>query len=139
MPGCHLGEWKPRYYGRGVRRQQPGGQHRGRSGGQWSVWRRSDRPDQRQLCGDQPVLGQWKHYDAGAVTWGNGTSGTTGVVSAANSLVGSTADDQVGGDYWDGGVIMLTNGNYVVSIPQWDNGSIDGCGRCHLGEWHRRY
>ena len=27
--------------------------------------------------------------DAGAVTWGDGTSGVTGAVSAANSLVGS--------------------------------------------------
>ena len=37
-------------------------------------------------------------YFAGAVTWGNGAGGTTGVVSAANSLVGSTANDQVGND-----------------------------------------
>ncbi len=29
--------------------------------------------------------------DAGAVTWGSGTSGVSGVVSATNSLVGSTA------------------------------------------------
>ena len=34
--------------------------------------------------------------DAGAVTWGSGTTGITGTVSAANSLVGSTAGDQVG-------------------------------------------
>lgn len=61
--------------------------------------------------------------DAGAVTWGDGTNGTTGVVSADNSLVGSTMDDLVGGDWSDGGVTVLTNGNYVVSIPQWDNGS----------------
>ena len=29
--------------------------------------------------------------DAGAATWGSGTTGVSGVVSAANSLVGSTA------------------------------------------------
>src|SRR5262245_43811377 len=34
---------------------------------------------------------------AGAVTFGSGTSGVSGVVSAANSLVGSTALDHVGG------------------------------------------
>jgi hypothetical protein len=60
--------------------------------------------------------------DAGAITWGNGASGTTGVVSASNSLVGNTMDDKLGSIHWDGGVIVLTNGNYVVSIPQWDNG-----------------
>ena len=31
--------------------------------------------------------------DAGAVTWGSGDEGVSGVVSAANSLVGSTAND----------------------------------------------
>ena len=31
----------------------------------------------------------------GAVTWGNGTTGTTGIVSAANSLVGSNFGDYV--------------------------------------------
>ena len=61
--------------------------------------------------------------DAGAITWGNGASGTTGIVSVSNSLVGSTLNDKLGSIYWDGGVTALTNGNYVVSIPQWDNGS----------------
>ena len=57
--------------------------------------------------------------DAGAVTWGNGATGTGGVVSSANSLVGGTANDQVG----IGNVAALSNGNYVVSSPDWDNGS----------------
>ena len=34
--------------------------------------------------------------DAGAVTFGNGVTGVTGVVNAANSLVGGTAGDWVG-------------------------------------------
>ncbi len=72
--------------------------------------------------------------DAGAVTWGNGASGTIGVVSAANSLVGSTANDRVGSDEWDGGVITLTNGNYVVSIPQWDNGNSIDAGAVTWGD-----
>jgi hypothetical protein len=56
----------------------------------------------------------------GAVTWGNGTKGTVGIVSAANSLVGSNFGDDVG----DGnpGVTALTNGNYVVISPSWNNG-----------------
>jgi Repeat of unknown function (DUF5650)/Cep192 domain 4 len=60
--------------------------------------------------------------NAGAVTWGSGTGGATGVVSAANSLVGSTADDQVG--Y----VTALSNGNYVVQSTLWDNGAATNAG-----------
>jgi hypothetical protein len=60
---------------------------------------------------------------AGAVTWCNGTTGTTGVVSAANSLVGTTADDYIG--YY---ITPLTNGNYVVSSPYWDNGAVKDAG-----------
>src|SRR5258705_50484 len=57
--------------------------------------------------------------DAGAVTWGSGNSGVSGVVSAANSLVGSTADDRVG----NFGVTALSNGNYVVCSSGWSNGA----------------
>jgi len=71
--------------------------------------------------------------DAGAITWGNGTGGTTGVVSVSNSLVGSTTDDKLGGDWWHGKVTALTNGNYVVSIPQWDNGSVVDAGAVTWG------
>lgn len=56
--------------------------------------------------------------DAGAVTWCSGVQGCLGVVSAANSLVGSTAGDQVGRQ----GSVVLTNGHYVVPAPYWDNG-----------------
>ncbi len=55
--------------------------------------------------------------DAGAVTWGSGTSGVKGVVSSTNSLVGGASENAVG----SGGVIELTNGNYVVASPYWDN------------------
>jgi len=57
--------------------------------------------------------------DAGAVTWGSGTTGISGAVSADNSLVGSKANDKVG----SGGITALTNGNYVVASPGWDNGA----------------
>lgn len=65
--------------------------------------------------------------NVGAVTWCSGTAGCTGAVSVANSLVGSTAEDAVG---WSDktGVTPLTNGNYVVSSPSWDNGAIVDAG-----------
>ena len=63
--------------------------------------------------------------DAGAVTWGSGTAGVSGAVSASNSLVGSTANDQVGSN----SVTALTNGNYVVSSPDWSNGAAAGAAR----------
>ena len=68
--------------------------------------------------------------DAGAVTWGNGSTGVSGVVSDSNSLVGSTAFDQVGSN----GVTALVNGNYVVSSPGWNNGAaITGAGAVTWG------
>src|SRR5690606_39927937 len=62
--------------------------------------------------------------NAGAVTFGSGTSGVSGVVSASNSLVGSNANDNVG----IGGVTALSNGNYVVSSYNWDNGAATKAG-----------
>ncbi len=54
---------------------------------------------------------------AGAVTFCSGTTGCSGVATVANSLVGSTMEDQVG----LGGVTVLPNGNYLVSSYRWDN------------------
>ena len=54
--------------------------------------------------------------DLGAVTWCNGATGCKGLISAANSLVGKSAEDRIG-DY----VVALTNGNYVVGAAAWDN------------------
>ncbi|MBS1230960.1 MAG: filamentous hemagglutinin N-terminal protein, partial [Proteobacteria bacterium] len=67
--------------------------------------------------------------DAGAVTWGNGTTGVSGVITSSNSLVGSTASDQVGST----GITVLTNGNYVVRSSGWDNGSIVDAGAATWG------
>ncbi len=61
--------------------------------------------------------------DAGAVTWGNGNTGTTGEINASTSLVGSKANDEVGQS-----VAALTNGNYVVCSPNWDNGTVANAG-----------
>ena len=63
--------------------------------------------------------------DVGAVTWGDGTTGVTGTVSASNSLVGSTSGDQVGTVDVDRKIAALSNGNYVVSSPSWDGAAAD--------------
>jgi Repeat of unknown function (DUF5650) len=64
----------------------------------------------------------------GAVTWGNGNTGSSGLVSTSNSLVGSTAGDLVGTN-----IIALSNGNYVVGSPQWDDGSTGNVGAVTWG------
>ena len=72
--------------------------------------------------------------NAGAVTWGNGATGTVGVVSAANSLVGNSPNDSVGNDSHSGkGVYALTNGNYVVCSPSWNNGMVEDAGAATWG------
>jgi len=58
---------------------------------------------------------------AGAVTWCSGTAGCSGLVSAANSLVGTHQGDKVGSDYIDG-IAALSNGGYVVRSKFWANG-----------------
>ncbi len=69
----------------------------------------------------------------GAASWGSGTTGINGVVSASNSFVGSKASDDIG----SGGVLALSTGNYVVQSPNWNgaagaasfgNGSTGGSG-----------
>ncbi|MFO0880921.1 MAG: hypothetical protein U0840_26655 [Gemmataceae bacterium] len=60
---------------------------------------------------------------------GDGGSGVTGVVSASNSLVGSTTNDLVG----SGGVTVLSNGNYVVTGTSWDNGGLSDAGAVTWG------
>jgi hypothetical protein len=71
----------------------------------------------------------------GAVTWGSGTTGVSGTVSATNSLIGSTVSDHVGGfSGAGGGVIALANGNYVVDTPTWGgNGTSNGRGAVTWG------
>ena len=67
--------------------------------------------------------------DAGAVTWGNGAGGTVGMISAANSIVGSTKNDLVGSDNSASNrITALTNGNYVISSPLWDKGASSNAG-----------
>jgi hypothetical protein len=65
---------------------------------------------------------------AGAATWGNGASGTVGMVTAQNSLTGASGD-RVG----IGGVVALSNGNYVVASPLWNNGGTGEAGAVTWG------
>ena len=68
--------------------------------------------------------------DAGAATFGDASSGgVSGVVSSANSLVGSTAIDRVGNDS-----VALDGGNYVVNSSDWDNGAVVGAGAVTFGD-----
>ena len=62
--------------------------------------------------------------NVGAVTWCNGTTGTTGPVTAANSLIGQATDDKAG----ERGGCALSNGHYVVMSPSWDNGGVQDVG-----------
>lgn len=68
--------------------------------------------------------------DAGAVTWCAADGSTKGVVSSANSLVGSQPADRVGeiGQGSRPGVIALRSGHYVVASPNWDNGVVPDVG-----------
>ncbi len=61
--------------------------------------------------------------NAGAITWCP-ANGCTGPVSAANSLVGSSTNDQVGFN----GVNVLKSGNYVVGSSTWDSGAMPDAG-----------
>ncbi len=67
--------------------------------------------------------------DAGAVTWCSGITGCKGETNASNSLVGIYSNDMVGSsDYFHSGVYILSNGNYVVISPKWDNGTTTDAG-----------
>jgi len=67
--------------------------------------------------------------DAGAVSWGNGTTGLAGEISATNSLVGQRSGDQVG----SGGVTLLSNGNYIVRSPLFDRDGVTDAGAVTWG------
>ena len=69
------------------------------------------------------------NVNAGAVTWGSGTSGITGPISTTNSLVGSNANDHVSSF----GVTALSSGNYVVASPYWNGGFANGRGAATWG------
>ena len=65
--------------------------------------------------GNYLVISPFWSGGRGAVTWGSETLGVRGTISSGNSLVGSTASDEVGSN-----VTALTNGNYVVQSIYWN-------------------
>ena len=75
---------------------------------------------------------------AGAVTLCNNTTGCSGQVSTANSLVGSQANDRVGvrftpvhnSIYWT--ATELKGGGFVIDSPYWSNGSASEAGAVTL-------
>ena len=66
---------------------------------------------------------------AGAVTFGHGATGSVGVVTATNSLVGSTAGDRVG----SGNVLTVSDNstfwNLAISSPEWGSGGLYAAGK----------
>ena len=68
-------------------------------------------------------------FDVGAVTWRSGAGPTSGIVGAVNSIIGTSATDNVG----SGGVTALTNGNFVVASPSWDSGTAVDVGAATWG------
>ncbi len=66
--------------------------------------------------------------NTGAVTWGNGSTGTVGLVGPGNSLVGGTAGDLVGASQGYPVVTPLANGNYVVGSTDWHNAGVASAG-----------
>ena len=74
--------------------------------------------------------------NAGAVTWGNGSTGGAGVLTVSNSLVSSTASDFVGitdAGFYYSGLKALANGNYVVASPLWKNAGVVNAGAVTWG------
>ncbi|MDT4332468.1 YDG domain-containing protein [Methylomonas sp. MS20] len=74
------------------------------------------------------VLSPLWNSSAGAVTFWDATATKTGTLGSANSLVGSTANDHVGG-----GGILLKSGYYLVLSPDWDNGGATDTGAITWG------
>lgn len=57
----------------------------------------------------------------GAITLGSLTNGISGAVSAANSLVGGSAGDQIG----SGGFQFISSTQYAVLSPLWDSSALN--------------
>lgn len=85
--------------------------------------------------GNYVVRSRFWNGNRGAVTFGNGVTGVTGLVSSSNSLVGSKANDFVGsGDgFRNSGITVLNNGNYVVISALWDDGANVDAGAATFG------
>ena len=69
----------------------------------------------------------------GCVTWIDGDVGLNGVVSAQNSLVGASPADSVGTQNSNTGLVILSNGDYVVHSPTWDAPGVANVGAVTVG------
>src|SRR5260370_612033 len=67
--------------------------------------------------GNYVVSSAFWNGNRGAATWGSGSTGVSGTVSASNSLVGSSAGDRVGGF---NGATALSTRNSVATTPFWN-------------------
>lgn len=84
------------------------------------------------LPGGRYVVSSWLWtlgalHDVGAVTLCEGLGACSGVVTAENSLTGSSWGDAIGR-----AVIPLANGNYVVASPQWNRDGVVSAGAVTL-------
>ena len=99
----------------------------------WLGWR--DCAEQRQLRGAQYLLGQRRHRRRRGGHLGEWDQRRRRPGVSSQQPGGQHASDQVG--FY--GVTALSNGNYVVSSPNWDNGAIARRRGGHLGEWDQRH
>lgn len=76
--------------------------------------------------GNYLVFSPFAGPGGGATTWGSGTSGVNGVVSAENSLIGGSFANGVEVELSN--VTELTNGNYVLRRSSWSNGTVSNAG-----------
>ena len=76
--------------------------------------------------------GGWNN-SRGAATWGSGTTGVVGAVSAANSLVGGQPNSGVCNGPDEKSVLALSNGNYIVYSPEWDDRGLVSLGAMTWG------
>lgn len=80
------------------------------------------------------VVTSFSWNNRGAVTWGNGVTGTVGVISASNSIIGSTSDDRVGTLGNNNAVKVFSDSVFTIHSANWDNGSISDAGAISLGK-----
>ncbi|MBI5090023.1 MAG: hypothetical protein HZB15_14465 [Actinobacteria bacterium] len=75
------------------------------------------------------VLGTYLHDDGakanvGAVTWRPGTTPSPDLITSANSVIGTTAEDRLG----SGRFVALPGGDWVMANQAWDNNGIADAG-----------
>lgn len=78
--------------------------------------------------GNYVILSPRWNEERGAATFVNGTTGLVATPSSSNSLVGSAPNDHVGGFFGLIPMARLSNGDYLLQSPDWDNGGIENAG-----------